>query len=103
MSILEICRWLETTGAAYVVRRSAYGFQIVTALHILGLALSVGTLLWFDLRLLGVSMRQISVSEVYRRLAPVSLSAFLLMGVTGAWLFTGFASKAYGNTAFRIK
>ena len=25
------------------------------------------------------------------------------MGVTGAWLFSGFATKAYGHAAFRIK
>jgi hypothetical protein len=103
MSILEICRWLETTAAASIVRRSAYGFQVVTGLHILGLTVSVGTLLWFDLRLLGVTLRRCAISEVYRRLAPMALTGFVLMGVTGAWLFSGFATKAYGNTAFRIK
>ncbi len=103
MQIPEIYRWLETTAAASIVRRSAYGFQVVAGLHILGLAFSVGTLLWFDLRLLGVTLRQCSISEVYRRLAPITLAGFVLMGVTGAWLFTGFATKAYGNTAFRIK
>jgi hypothetical protein len=103
MSILDVCRWLETTGAASIVRRSAYGFQIVAGLHIIGLAFSVGTLLWFDLRLLGVSLRQCSISEVYRRLAPLTLGGFVLMAVTGAWLLSGFATKAYGNTAFRIK
>ena len=103
MSILKVCHWLETTAAALIVRRSAYGFQVVAGLHILGLTLSVGTLLWFDLRLLGVTMRQCAVSEVYRRLAPITLTGFVLMGVTGAWLFSGFATKAYGNAAFRIK
>jgi hypothetical protein len=103
MSILKVCHWLETTGAASIVRRSAYGFQVVAGLHILGLALSVGTLVWFDLRLLGIAMAKCAVSEVYRRLAPITLAGFVLMGVTGAWLFSGFATKAYGNAAFRIK
>jgi hypothetical protein len=103
VAIPEICHWLETTAAASIVRRSAYGFQIVVGFHILGLAFSVGTLLWFDLRLLGVSMRQCSISEIYRRLAPLTLAGFVLMGVTGTWLFTGFATRAYGSTAFRIK
>src|SRR6478672_5334209 len=103
MSILQMCRWLETTGAASIVRTSAYGFQIVAGLHILGLMLSVGTLLWFDLRLLGVAMRQCAISEVYRRLAPLTLTGFGVMGLTGAWLFSGFATKAYASTPFRIK
>src|SRR4051812_17576091 len=103
MSILAICHWLETTAIASEVRRSAYGFQVVAGLHIIGLAFSVGTILWVDLRLLGVTMRRCAVSEVYRRLAPITLAGFVLMGVTGLWLFTGFATRAYGSTAFRIK
>jgi hypothetical protein len=103
MSILEICERLEATFIGTLVRESAYGFPIVVALHILGLTLSVGTLLWFDLRLLGVSMRGCRVSDVYRRLAPWLLSGFALMFSTGAILFTAYATSAYGNLYFRIK
>jgi len=103
MSILQICEWLESTSLATLIRESAYGFPIVVAFHILGLTLSVGTLIWFDLRLLGISMRSIRVSEVYRRLAPWLLSGFSVMFVTGAMLFTAFATSAYGNLYFRIK
>ena len=103
MSILQICEWLERTSLATLVRESLYGFPIVVAFHILGLTLSVGTLVWFDLRLLGVSMRGCRVSEVYRRLAPWLLTGFIVMLVSGAVLFTAFATSAYGNLYFRIK
>jgi hypothetical protein len=103
MSILHICEWLESTSLATLIRESAYGFPVVVAFHILGLTLSVGTLVWFDLRLLGVSMRNFRVSEVYRRLAPWLLSGFAVMFITGAMLFTAFATSAYGNLYFRIK
>jgi hypothetical protein len=103
MSVLEVCEWLEGTALSILVRESLYGFQIAVALHILGLTLSVGTLLWFDLRLLGIGWRRCRVSEVYRRLATWLFVGFGLMFVTGGALFTAFATSAYGSLAFRIK
>ena len=103
MSILNICTWLEATPVGILVRESLWGFQIVVALHLLALAFSVGTLVWFDLRLLGVSMRGFRVSEVYRRLAPWMLTGFATMLVTGTMLFIAFATRAYDNVFFRIK
>ena len=103
MRILEICEWLESTALAVLVRESSYGFPVLVGVHILGLIFSVGTLLWVDLRLLGLSLQRSRVSEVYRGLAPWFLGGFLVMFVSGATLFTGFATSAYANLYFRIK
>lgn len=102
-SLLTLCEWLENTQIALLVRESAYGFPIVVAVHILGLTVSVGLLIWFDLRLLGVSMRHSPLSAVWRRLMPWSLCGFVVMFASGSLLFTAFATMAYGNLAFRIK
>jgi hypothetical protein len=101
--ILSVCAWLEQSAVGVLVRESLWGFQIVVALHIFGLILSVGTLVWFDLRLLGVSMRRVPVSQVYRQLAPWSAAGFVAMFVTGSLLVTAFATRAYGNFYFRLK
>ena len=103
MSVLEICEWIETTPIGVLVRESLWGFQVFVAIHILGLAVSVGTVVWFDFRLLGVSMRRVPVSTVYRHLMPCAIGGFLIMFVSGGGLFSGFATAAYGNTYFRIK
>lgn len=103
MTLLQICEWLENTPPSLFVRESLYGFAIVVAIHLMGLTLSVGTLVWFDLRLLGVSMRRIRVSELYRRLAPWLLTGFASMFVSGSILFAAYATSAYGNLYFRIK
>jgi len=102
-SILHACEWLENTQLGVLVRESLYGFPILAAIHILGLTVSVGTLIWFDLRLAGVSMPRCPVSSLYRRLMPWTLAGFIIMFVSGAMLFTGFATKAYGNVYFRVK
>jgi hypothetical protein len=103
MTIFEICEWLESTALAVLVRESSYGFPILVSIHILGLTLSVGVLLWVDLRLLGVTLTRSRVSEVYHGLAPWFLSGFFVMFLSGATLFAGFATSAYANFYFRIK
>lgn len=101
--MLDICHWLESTFVGTWVRESLYGFPILVAAHIMGMALSVGTLLWFDLRLVGLTLTSTPVSRVYRGLIPWATVGFLVMLVTGSLLFTGFASKAYPNPFFRLK
>jgi hypothetical protein len=103
MSALDACAWLEATWIAVLVRESLWGFPLVVAIHILGLTVSIGTLVWFDLRLLGVVMRRIPVSRVYRQLAPWLLTGFVVMFASGIALFMAFATDAFGNLYFRIK
>lgn len=103
MTLLEICEWLETTAFGAIARESLYGFQILVGIHILGLIGSVGTLLWMDLRMLGLGLSSRRLSEVYRSLAPWFVAGFGVMVASGVALFAGFAASAYGNTFFRIK
>ena len=103
MTLLQMFEWLEATPLGLLVRESAWGFPILVALHIMGIMLSVGTLVWFDLRLLGVSMTGVKASLLYRRLMPWMFTGFAVMFITGFMLLAGFATNAYGNLYFRIK
>ncbi len=94
---------LENSSVGVLVRESAYGFQVVVAVHIIALMFSVGTLLWFDLRLVGVGLVEWPISRLYRRLLPWMIGGFVAMIVTGLMLFVGFATSAVGNTSFRVK
>jgi hypothetical protein len=95
--------WLQNTSVALLVRESLYGFPIVVTIHIMGLALSVGTITWFDLRLVGVGFTRCSIAQLYRRLMPWAFAGFLVMFASGGLLFSGYATAAYSNTYFRIK
>jgi hypothetical protein len=103
MTLLQICEWLETTRLAELVTQSLYGFQILVAIHLMGLGLSVGMVIWFDLRLLGKVLTATPVSMVYRRLAPWMVTGFAMMFASGAVIFVGFATAAYANPYFRTK
>ena len=101
--LLSIAKSLEQTSIALLVRESLWGFQITVGLHILGMILSAGTIVWMDLRLLGVSMRRVPVSIAYRQLIPWAGAGFLVMLVTGSMLLMAYASNAYENPYFRVK
>jgi len=103
MSLLEVCQAIQASTIGTGVRESAYLFPIVEGTHVLGLSLSVGTVMWFDLRLLGKIMRQIPVSEVFDQLRPWMFAGFVIMLTTGSLLFSAVASDAYLNVYFRVK
>jgi Family of unknown function (DUF6644) len=101
--MLEWLEWLEGTGLGRIARESLYGFQVLVAIHILGLIFSIGTLLWVDLRMMGLSLSDRPFSTVYRSLSKWFVAGFGIMFLSGAALFAGFATSAYGNAYFRIK
>jgi hypothetical protein len=101
MTPVEWCKVLEDTRIGEIVRESA--FPYIEGAHVLGLALSVGTVVWFDLRLVGATMRTRPVTEVFQGLKVWMIAGFCLMFLTGALLFTAHAAKAYANGYFRTK
>jgi len=103
MSIHPLLEWLEATPVGVLIKESPYGFPVTVAIHLMGIMLSVGTLVWFDLRLLGVSMTGYRASLMYRRLMPWMFTGFALMFITGLMLVTAYATAAYDNLYFRIK
>ncbi len=103
MSLLDVCQWLQDTAWATSIRESGYTYPIVEGSHVMGLALSVGAVLWFDLRLLGLTMRGDRVSDVFQQVRPWMMLGFAVMFVTGALLFSARAVAAYESTYFRLK
>jgi len=101
MSLFEICQVLEQTSIGTIVRDSA--FPYVEGAHVLALSLSIGTVMWFDLRLLGVAMRTRPVSEVFQDLKVWMFAGFGIMFLTGGLLFSAHATKAYASGYFRVK
>lgn len=85
------------------MRNSAWLFDITETLHTLGIVLVAGTIMLVDLRLLGFGLKREPVTEIVGRIVPWTLFGFVMMFVTGSWLFTFEARKLYFSPAFRIK
>jgi hypothetical protein len=99
----EIFKWLEQTPVGASVRESIWLFPAIETLHLLGMAVLVATIGAFDLRLMGLAMRGVRVSELARRLFPWAWTAFAVQAVSGVLLFSSEATRMVVNPAFRIK
>jgi len=101
--ISDFCQWVYDSEIGTGIRESLWVFPIIEGTHLLGIALSVGMLCWFDLRLMGLAMRDQPVSKVWRQVMPVAIVGFFLMFVTGLLLFWAEAMTAYRSVHFWIK
>ena len=102
-TLLSCCQWLEGTTASVYIRESTWSYPFIESTHVLGLCLFIGFLLFWDLRLVGVILRRVPVSEVWRRLIPWITVGALIMMVSGVLLFLSDPVRFYGNIFFRIK
>jgi len=103
MSILTVLQWLAATQWSVALHESVYLWPLLESVHVLCLALFVGTAVMLDLRLLGVAMTHIPASAFTQRLLPWTRGAFLVMVVTGVLLFTATPVDYYRDLSFRIK
>ncbi|MDQ0302807.1 DUF2214 domain-containing protein [Ancylobacter polymorphus] len=87
---------------ARALRASWIAYLLVNAAHILGVALLLGTILVFDLRLLGAfsSVPLAVMGPLQLRVAAFGLCLAVL---TGAWLISIRPTDYAANPAFQIK
>src|SRR5256712_12402003 len=103
MSLLRLCEWLAATPGRIALHESRYLYLIVLSVHVLTLCLFVGTAAIVDLRLMGLTMQSVRVSEVMTRLLPWTAAGFLFMIISGALLFYAAPLLRYQNIFFRAK
>jgi len=102
-TLLSFCQWLAETPFSTGIRESTYVYPIIESVHVLSLCVFVGLLLSWDLRLLGITLRRVAVSEVWVRLIPWITMGAVLMVLSGLLLFASDPVRFFGNIFFRIK
>jgi hypothetical protein len=101
--LLSFCKWLEHTGWAAAIRDSNWLFPIIETVHIFGIISLVGSTSILDLRLMGFTFRDESVSKLAKRFLPWAWFGFIVQVVTGLLMFASEAVKMYNNWAFQLK
>jgi hypothetical protein len=94
--------WLKESAVAEAVRQWVWAYPLLEAMHILSVALLVGAVALFDLRLLGVS-RQMFVTDMAGHLLPWAYASFGLVLLSGSLLFATDAPAIALNPAFQLK
>ena len=100
---MGVFSWLENTQIATAIRESTWMFPTIETVHVFAIVLVVGTVMIVDLRLLHVSSRDRSVTELTREVLPWTWAAFALAALSGGLLFTSSALKYVNNLPFRFK
>ncbi len=103
MSLNTFFAWLQDTAISTNIRESVWTFPLIETTHLMALAFSVGIILFVDLRLIGVALRNQPVTEVFNRLQPMALKGFAVNVVSGALLFWSEPLKCYHSPYFMIK
>lgn len=103
MEILPFLQWLEETPGSVLIRESLLLYPLVETAHVLTLCVFLGMIMMLDLRLVGVGLRGVPVSEVASRLLPFARWGFAIMAVSGLLLFYSGPVKAANNLFFRVK
>jgi hypothetical protein len=101
--LLPLFEALEASAIGEAIRNSLWMFPIIEAFHLVGLAVIGGAILVVDFRLLGLGLRNHSVSKLARDMQPWVIGSIILMVLSGLPLFLSEAIKCYYSFAFWTK
>ena len=101
--MLDFVVWLSETKWSIALHESLYLYPWIESTHVLSICLFFGTLLFVDLKLTGKVFNNLSISEMNRKVLPLTIFGFLVMSVTGLLLFYAIPVRNYQNIFFRIK
>lgn len=89
-------------GLAASIRESIWIYPFLETAHVIGLALVVGSIVSFDLRILGLN-RDLAVRQLSRHLLPWVWTGFFINAATGVLLFISDAAEFAASRALQVK
>lgn len=84
------------------LQTSPWAYPALEAAHIVGIAILFGSLVLFELRVLGLG-RGVDPGSLGRLALPVSVAGFALAALTGLTMFATQPEELLPNPAFRLK
>jgi len=96
-------RWCEVVWPGNWIREATWVFAIVETIHIMVLAVLLGTIFVVDLRLLGLGLKRRSAAQLAKELMPWTLTSMVLMLLTGIPLFMSEAVRLADSAPFFYK
>ncbi len=97
--------WLDWVGDSQLgaaMRGDLWLYPMVEVAHIIGFAVLVGSVVMFDLRVLGLS-KNIAVTDLARHLLTWSVAALLLIVPAGLMMFSAHPHDFASNGVFILK
>jgi hypothetical protein len=102
-SLVSIAEQIEQSSIGTAIAESRYWWPILEGTHLLSLAISFGLIFLTDLRLTGLILRQVPVTDVLQQLRPYVLSGFALTFLSGGLVFWSEAATVIVSPLWSLK
>jgi hypothetical protein len=99
----DLIGFFEDNALADNIRENDLLFPLIESIHVVAICLVVGSILFVDLRLLGLASVHRSVSRVTSGILALTWSAFAVALTSGGLLFISNATKYLANPYFVAK
>jgi hypothetical protein len=103
MSAASISHAIQSIGFLTDIRESGYVYPCIMATHLACIGIFGGLILMTDLRLLGLALNDVSISDVVRGTRFWKRLGFVIMFTMGFLLGTSESDKYYANPYFQLK
>jgi hypothetical protein len=90
---MSFFHWCENVWPGKWIKDATWIFAITETIHIMVLAVLLGTIFVVDLRLLGFGMKRRSAAQMSHDLMPWTVTSTILMVLTGIPLFMSEATR----------
>src|SRR5277367_4524633 len=95
--------WMDETRISQYIKGTTWVFPLVETIHILALAVLLGSLFLIDLRLLGIAVRKWTPAQIVGQLHSFINGSVVVILVTGVILFIAEPRKLFDSAAFGPK
>src|SRR5579871_5434146 len=102
-SLAEFSQWVSGLDFFTSLRESALAYPIIMSLHLSSIAVFGGLILLTDLRLLGLAMPSVSVSDMIAQTRIWKRIGFVIMVTCGILLAGAKFESYYDNPYFELK
>ncbi len=102
-ALFPFFKWVDGTGISTYIKATTWVFPFTETIHILALAVLLGSVFLIDLRLLGVAVKRWSPAQIMEQVRPLMNWSVLIILVTGVFLFIAEPRKLFDNAAFGPK
>jgi hypothetical protein len=101
--ISDLTTWLERSSLGVAIAESEWMFPTIETVHVIAIALVVGSIVALDLRLLGLAWQKRSVTEVAEDVLPLTWVCFVIAVIAGGLMFVSAARKYTYDLPFQLK
>jgi hypothetical protein len=103
MILNSLWQSLENSGLGTYIASSEWAFPTIETFHVIALVTVVGSIAIMDMRLLGLTSRNQTVTSLSQDTIPLTWGAFVLAAITGLLLFVSKATTYAANPYFQFK